>query len=100
MIVITVFHSMNADVCRTLRGRTMRIKGKYYEFIGDIGSDVKLNFDVISYAIKHTVFCMAEITLKLSSATRAIMLRICLLAFQSVNQYISRKLITWCSNLF
>jgi len=90
MIVITVFHSMNADVCRTLRGRTMRIKGKYYEFIGDIGSDVKLNFDVISFAIKHyTVFCMAEITLKSSSATRAIMLRICLLAFQSVNQYIT-----------
>lgn len=53
---------------------TMQIEGKYYEFIDDIGSDVKLNFDVTNFAIKHyTVSCVAEITLKSSSDTRAIM---------------------------
>lgn len=45
MIAITASHCVNA-VCGTLHERTMRIEGKYYEFINVIGSDVKLNFDV------------------------------------------------------
>lgn len=58
----------------TERERTMRVEGKHYEFIDDIGNDVKLNFDVTNFAIKHyTVSCVTEITLKSSSGTRAIM---------------------------
>lgn len=41
------------------RERTMRIESKHYEFINDIGSDAKLNFDVTNFAIKHyTVSCV------------------------------------------
>ena len=69
MIVITS-HCMH----RYLQNAKERIEGKYYEFIDDIGSDVKLNFDVTNFAIKHyTVSCMIEITLKSSLGTRAIM---------------------------
>lgn len=70
MIAITASHCANAGVCGTLRERTMRIEGKYYEFINDIGNDVKLNLDATNFAIKHhTVFCMVEITLKSSLRT-------------------------------
>jgi len=51
-----------------------RIEGKYYEFIDDIGSNAKLNFDVTNFAIKHyAISCGAEITLKSNLGTRAIM---------------------------
>lgn len=61
MIAITTSHCMNADVCGTPRERTTRIESKYYEFIDDIGSDTKLNFDVTNFAINYTVSCMVEI---------------------------------------
>lgn len=43
-------------------------------YINNIGSDAKLNFDVIHFAIKYnTAFCEIEIILKSNSDTRVIM---------------------------